>query len=224
MDMDSFEGINHFKAFEVELSPEATLCVKETDTDIQLELRTDKDGNSKHIDVASLTRDISFIDDEVFIAFIDDREIGFKLDDMKNPRNIFSIFHEMGHIRVVDKRGKKYRAETKRIRNTIPTDWSPHDASLMIEDERAAWAEAIGIARRLRDEHGINLFSVFKSPGDFMGWLRTFGLRGYEAELAKYAGPGVYTKNTLVERWTVKTPLELLSSDELAALNNLIPS
>lgn len=125
--------------------------------------------------------------------------------------------HELGHIRVFEK---------KKLINPLHPAWlsrvekgSPAHvyAELTLQDERDAWAEAICLARKIKKDHAINLFSSFEDLDDFMGWFRLDGLRSYEelVEETRQADDGLeqgtyttrkkaYTKDKQVEAAKLK--------------------
>ncbi|MEK7121872.1 MAG: hypothetical protein AAB857_04170 [Patescibacteria group bacterium] len=160
---------------------------------------------------------LSFETSESFLAVPPEHLVLISPENLKNPREILILLHELGHIRVFEK---------KKLINPLHPAWlsrvekgSPAHvyAELTLQDERDAWAEAICLARKIKKDHAINLFSSFEDLDDFMGWFRLDGLRSYEelVEETRQADDGLeqgtyttrkkaYTKDKQVEAAKLK--------------------
>ena len=72
----------------------------------------------------------------------------------------------------------------------------------------------IQIARKIRDEYGVDLFKLFKNSDEFKEWIRSNGIRSYERRLVVLPG----TKHT-VKKPKIKWQKENLSKLLEFALN-----
>jgi hypothetical protein len=103
-----------------------------------------------------------------------------------DKRKIFNVFHEIGHaLSVSTKEPEEMELIQKahRLARMSQIDGnrvSPENAKLVIDEERSAWKNAIILARKIKKEHNIDLFKMFGSADEFMGWLRNEGLQSYE--------------------------------------------
>lgn len=73
------------------------------------------------------------------------------IGDMKSPKSLFPLLHEIGH-------------------SWQPEVGAPNIKAEMVSrssDERNAWARAINIARDIKRKYGINLFDVFENFDEF---------------------------------------------------------
>jgi len=135
-----------------------------------------------------------------FVCNLSRRMIGVPYEALRDPKEIFGLLHELGHIEIEEEKNvelfKKY-AEVKKSSKNPDVDYR----KLSIEEERGAWASAIWQARKIKKELGINLFDLFKNSNEFMGWLRVTGLRTYESELESLSGEKVYTKDKQVQKY-----------------------
>lgn len=77
--------------------------------------------------------------------------------DMRDPRSIFALLHEMGHT---------WRSGVPRVPYTqtaIETESG---------EERKAWAKAISLARQIKKDSGLNLFNVFEDSVQFQKFVQ----------------------------------------------------
>lgn len=128
--------------------------------------------------------------------------VRFPEKKLSDPKEIFGILHELGHISRDDNRDDNFSylllmARIKMKERKKPT---VEEIQLVLREERDAWAETIRLARRLKKEYGVDLFKLFKSTDEFMGWLRATGLRSYETQLESL-GIKAYTKDAKVKAW-----------------------
>ena len=156
--------------------------------------------------------------------------VSFSTEFMCNPRNIFSIFHEMGHLTEWSDQYRQDPVESKRISAIANETVSyrnekrkppPEILQALLPSERRAWAAALNIARRIRHEHGINLFALFRDAQDCMGWIRATGLRTYEHGANTGSTVSHYTKSYLVHRWWAAEGNDrhsVLTPDEIEAI------
>jgi hypothetical protein len=97
-----------------------------------------------------------------------------QIGDMQDPKSIALLLHEIGHI--IEWRGKegkyKYKDLTElwKIYNG-PFTKKYHDvrqklAQAISDEERTAWVEGLKIARKIKQENGINLLEGFENLRD----------------------------------------------------------
>ncbi|MEL6803620.1 MAG: hypothetical protein AAFO91_07560 [Bacteroidota bacterium] len=108
----------------------------------------------------------------------------------KDPRMLLALLHEIGHAIVHANYNPAMRQRHLEARGGIPAEATLKDKSIILQNERDAWARALWIARDLRDNHGINVFSSFTSMEDVMLWLRSTSLDSYELH-ARFADESV---------------------------------
>jgi hypothetical protein len=178
--------------------------------ELTLLMTPDAGGGERVLNMRLLTKpqsDFSF--GSVFASGILTDTVEFPLEDLKDPRNIFSIFHEMGHITDA---AKQYKKDPENIRLALVAAdakkkegraYTADELNRLLPFERNAWAEAIRIARGINEEHGVDLFKLFRDKEDFMGWLRAVSLRTYEHDLEK-RGLETYTKCGAVLKWVLE--------------------
>ncbi len=122
----------------------------------------------------------------------------------RDPREFFAVLHEIGHAVVDDRKGAEYVQQSKKAPK-LSRDYEITYSNLTVADERNAWAEAIRAARTLR-KNGFDLSGLFESSDDLMGWLRSTGLRRYEANsrtrVSKEWLTELFEKNELQRRNT----------------------
>ena len=124
--------------------------------------------------------------------------------------DVFAILHEIGHLIDFDEKeaDQKGIEEYDRVSYILANlekmnkngSISIEDANLILKSERIAWAKAIRLARGIRREYSVDLFSLFGGADEFMGWLRSRGLRSYEGVLEKL-GQKAFTKSEQVDAW-----------------------
>lgn len=122
-------------------------------------------------------------------------------DAFKDPRDAFILLHEIGHIVQADEHGESYSA--KSYAETSRAHWEGESANLApitLEVERDAWAAAIRLARKIKQEYKVDLFALFKDPEEFMGYIRDGKLRTYEADVW-IEGEQAFSKGKFVEKW-----------------------
>ncbi len=96
------------------------------------------------------------------------------IGDMRNPKDIFALLHEIGHIVVKDKSFKKL--PVKFLAGLLLPGFVKKKAEIksINEDsksERNSWAFAFRVARFLYKKHGVNLFEIFKDRSDIQELL-----------------------------------------------------
>ncbi len=142
---------------------------------------------------------------------------------LSDPREVFSLLHEIGHMRISYATGKEQSFEEMLVMRGFKDPALADAARSILQNERGAWAEAIKIARKMKKDYSVNLFKLFHGAGEFMGWLRlgqrlglleATGLRSYEALLEKKFGKRAFTKNKQVEIWREQRDKELLEDME----------
>jgi hypothetical protein len=114
--------------------------------------------------------------------------INIPMDQLfSDPRRIFSVLHEIGHAEDDSYKTADQLKRSERDRKIFmfqdPDDLGARSKENILNEERNAWAHAITAARKIKKEHGIDLFQMFKNADEFMGWLRVKGLRNYEEQL-----------------------------------------
>ncbi len=160
---------------------------------------------------ADLLQEIRIIEKTYFNANISSFVVTVSLEELKNPRNVFLLLHELGHLRAAP-HWKKWAEDNPedaeslvRYRRyggegVLDDAEEIRGAKTELREERDAWSEAIHIARSIRERYGVNLFELFPEKGEFMGWMRVESLRTYEAEVEE-RGEGAYTHKEKVNEW-----------------------
>lgn len=135
------------------------------------------------------------------------------VESLKNPREIFGLLHEIGHT---ESNTGRFKKESLKISYQSGSDkFSEIDQSkVILQEERDAWSYAIRYARTIRKETGVNLFKLFKTFDEFMGWLRDTGLRSYEDRLKSLGVDNTVTKEKQVELWREAKVLEEMAQKE----------
>lgn len=142
--------------------------------------------------------------------------VWFSKEGLRDPRSIFLLLHELGHITQNDRNLERYSLplqesfRTGRVREYIAYLRS------QLRQERDAWAEGIRLARRIKDDHHIDLFALFENNEQFSGFIRSVGLRSYEVALEKQ-GISSFSKNNAVTAWETAQEIEDFLIDENAA-------
>lgn len=100
------------------------------------------------------------------------------IGEINSPKNIFALLHEIGHARTLQKYEPKMReVESENDIKKILTVASGA--------ERAAWAEAIKIARKIKTNTGVDLFEAFSDSDDLKKYIYTnLSKQRYGAEVA----------------------------------------
>jgi hypothetical protein len=160
-------------------------------------------------------RSASFVLGKEFTARSPLRLVEISERELSDPKEIFALLHELGHITADDERDEDQRGEISRLHSA--QDPSNQELQMLIQDERDAWARAITLARLIKREHGVDLFKLFQSPDEFMGWYRDTGLRTYEKELEE-RGIGSYTKEDKVRAWQQSPNIEPTLSEDFDRL------
>ncbi len=187
---------------------------------MHLSIMAMRDGTEKKIDLSMLCApSADFRSSNTFKCDPEAGAVFFSPEALRDPRNIFSIFHEMGHLTDWQKLYIKNSSEAHRLLHVAEKKYEhfEHIAELL-PFERNAWAEAIRIAKKIHQEHGVNFFEFFHSAEDFMGWLRAISLRGYEHALEKH-DIRAYTKCWTVHAWALqeqKNPM--LTKDDIEGI------
>ncbi|MDE1970587.1 MAG: hypothetical protein KGI50_03355 [Patescibacteria group bacterium] len=115
------------------------------------------------------------------------------VEELRDPKNIFTFLHELGHLQIFPK-WKKWGEENPEKKKTVDLWRMTYDvkvsegAQINLQEERDAWAAAIHIARTIRDTHHVDLFKLFHTKHDFMRWLRIDQLDTYEREVEELGG------------------------------------
>lgn len=162
-------------------------------------------------EVSKIGRSASFVLDKEFTARSPLRLVEISERELLDPKEIFALLHELGHITADDKRDEDQRGEVSRLHSA--QDPSNQELLMLIQDERDAWAQAITLARLIKKERGVDLFKLFQGPDEFMGWYRDTGLRTYEKELEE-RGIGAYTKEDKVRAWQKSQGATPVSPDD----------
>jgi len=195
---------------------------------VQLLLAVEGDATGdarKSIDLGLCPRNTT-VEFQPATSFASDPEAGhvlFNPETLLDPRNIFALLHEIGHVVMWRETRTKYPAKANEVLAIVSEKRQYEDTDALqkpLPFERDAWAEAVRIARHLQTTHRVNLFRLFSGADDFMGWLRATGLRTYEHDLEQ-AGIKAYSKCGVVMRWLEKEQqsTSLLSLDEINSIN-----
>ena len=147
-----------------------------------LELRLRKRSHA-HVSLRALVPTYTFLDGAKFQVHLGGKCIYLNLDLIaKDPRQIFALFHEMGHAINVHRRGLLYELAVR----IGGGKWGGlYGRKLLLAEERHAWAVGLHIARQLRDK-GFDLFPLFQNKDRLSRWLRWNGLRSYEKSFAQF--------------------------------------
>lgn len=90
-----------------------------------------------------------------------------QVGDMKDPRSVFTLLHELGHMHQ-----KKEFKKAKKVVGVIGSErLTPNNAKrfaeLMSALERGGWAWALRAARKIREQHKVDLFELFRDGRAF---------------------------------------------------------
>ena len=132
-----------------------------------------------------------------FVSNTKERFVGVPRYALEDPKEIFSILHEIGHVVSNHSTARNKEAVENQYHKN---EWGLRYRKEALKNEREAWAYAIKAARKLKKQLNIDLFKLFKSTDEFMGWMRVDGLRTYENEIEQ-SGEKAYTKNGLVKQY-----------------------
>ncbi|MBI5421062.1 MAG: hypothetical protein HZA35_01985 [Parcubacteria group bacterium] len=133
------------------------------------------------------------------------RKVFISLEKMRDPKMIFAVLRELGHIQVFkvallnDFKRARHLYDTFAVRTYAKYDIK--DWEITVEDERDAWAIGLRMARKLREKYDIDLFKLFKSNNELMGWLRVDQLETYEKELRARGGNARNEKKQQINAW-----------------------
>lgn len=83
---------------------------------------------------------------------------------MNNPTSIFSLLHEIGHARC-----DRHKLATEDIVAAVSSKRG--EVNYKSKGERDAWAEAIKMAREIRQKHHINLLEAFSNFDDLKKYV-----------------------------------------------------
>ncbi len=142
------------------------------------------------------------------------REVFLRHDLLQNPRNVFGVLHELGHLRVADQQfaAPSRHGEIRAITVAKSKDVSQlteEDARVILADERAAWAQGLRLAREIKSTHPeLNLFKVFSDSNDLAGWIRLSGLTSYECDVAdagKFDFSQVLSRSESLRAWFIRS-------------------
>jgi len=163
------------------------------------------DNPSENLDMADLVKNLDgrathFYPVSKFGASVKLNIVNINMERLRDPRCIFTLLHELGHV--VDfnnriKNGKNVDA----FDLLFSADY--YDEKFWrerLQAERTAWAEAIKLARKLKKDHTVDLFKLFKDADEFMGWMRVNALRSYENHLENI-GIKAYSKEAAVRKF-----------------------
>ncbi|MBI4068452.1 hypothetical protein HY413_03540 [Candidatus Kaiserbacteria bacterium] len=164
----------------IKLTADISLEVYSGEGSLGLELvKVDRAGKSTRINLNAFVSGFSILPDSEgkFQLNVNGRSIHCNFDAIgADPREIFALLHEMGHVITLNKHGRLYEYFVMRNRGV-------RGAGREVADERRAWAEALCIARKLRDA-GYDLFPLFESNEAIAHWLRSRdSLGSYEKAL-----------------------------------------
>ena len=118
-----------------------------------------------------------------------------KIGDMRDPKDIAILLHEIGHIVRLKKGTGKFKEFKEFQYIALGKEWEEHTgafsqrhseyrkklAEAISDEERTAWAEGLKIARKLKKKTGINLLEGFRDLHDLQkviyGALLTYRLK-----------------------------------------------
>lgn len=143
----------------------------------------------------------------------------------KNPRSILLILHEIGHLQAKLKREADGQSETQQqvreARGKEFNEASERDVSLILKDERDAWAQALRTARHIPSRiPEIDIFALFNNKEEVSGWIRLMGLSSYECDVAEKAGlkpAETQTSARTVNPWLNEQIAEMYEDEKEAA-------
>ena len=111
------------------------------------------------------------------------------LERLSGSEVIFHGLHEIGHLADYTEKDDENKRSSAELRGALShlqylgedlKNMPDYFKEKIISEERKAWAEAILLARRIKKEHGIDLFKYFGDVDNFMGFVRQAGLESYE--------------------------------------------
>ena len=144
------------------------------------------------------TRSVKLLAGPQFNSFPEFHIVEFLPEALEDPREIFGILHEIGHVEEYAQNGwhRKFQSEQDFLSDDLRAISEISDLKI----ERIVWANAICYARLIKSDFGVDLFKLFHNVYEFMGWIRKTGLRSYERSLERQ-GIRAYTKNREVKLW-----------------------
>jgi len=171
------------------------------------------------------SRTVVIRDEEYFVSNPESWYVKIPTEELRDPRNIFTLLHELGHLQIWSPWKEKNLEDVDRLMEykAVPSELSDEDVHkgvlLELQNERDAWAAGLRMARKLREKHGIDLFKLFKNVDELMGWLRVDQLETYENELRVRGGKVKNEQTDKVHSW-LQTRWE---EDVLRGLDREVP-
>lgn len=113
--------------------------------------------------------------------------------EVNSLKDIFALLHEIGHARTI----KDYDPQMSEAERRWDTEKIIEISS---EAERAAWAEAIRVAREIKNDLGVDLFEGFSSPDDLKKYIYSrLSVQRYGAEVSLSSVPTTFLKRIVFD-------------------------
>lgn len=98
-----------------------------------------------------------------------------------DPREMFCLFHELGHLISYRKARENGRTRFWELGSSDQAAWQ----RMRLENEKEAWDEALEVARVIQRDFGVDFLSLFRDRNEFEDWVRDGKLETYERRLAE---------------------------------------
>ncbi len=105
-------------------------------------------------------------------ASIEDNSVSLSGPDLKDPRKTFFVLHEMGHTLARNLYNDEYEAERDLDKK-----------SRILNIEQRAWQAAFMLAETIKEDSGVDLFSLFDDRAALDDWIKNMGLHSYEKDV-----------------------------------------
>ena len=174
----------------------------------------DREKNSNVFDLAELKedQDLIFASGDAFFFRQSSKLLAVAVDQLRDPRKIFLLLHELGHS--INSQRKDRLPEIGDL-DYLNQEDKPEVARAILEEERTAWANAIKLARRIRQNCNVDLFKLFTDLNEFDGWLKVESLHTYEDYLGSFLGHGQRdSKSKQTEAWKKRRREEWVAEEE----------
>lgn len=129
-------------------------------------------------------RKINFSENETeddFTCWEERGEISVPVKQLSDPKQIFMLLHEIGHISYYDKTG--ITASIEEYPALFGAEKPTQEiAGKIMKRERGAWAEAIKLAGQIKNKYSIDLFKLFENNNEFKKWIRANSLNSFTKE------------------------------------------
>jgi len=102
-------------------------------------------------------------------ASTEDNHVSLSGLDLEDPRKTFFVLHEMGHTLAKNLYNDEYEAEQ-----------DLNEKRRILNIEQRAWQAAFLLAETIKEDSGVDLFSLFDDRAALDDWIKEMGLHNYE--------------------------------------------